>query len=545
MKTKRLLSVLLAVCMLVSMSAAAGLVANAEDNTPVIEVSNVPEAEVGKTPVEGSVDVPEGAKYTAEVQWYVMEDWDGQPTSASFNGTFTKGYTYGREITISIADGWEGWQYVDEYGAVLCDIVINGEYAGDVWAYEEDGKACHENFFNFTEKIESAEITGVVDAVAGAQATTDGIKAPADANYTVKAQWYTYDETYIGEEFSGAFVKGEVYGLELTLIAAEGYSFDDKCVVKVNGEEQDSSMGVANMYRYVYLEYNLSEDINEVEITNTEKAVVGQKPSVDGVSVSENVKNANYTVAAQWFMYDEEQGAVLVTDEFAKGNVYYLMIFVEANDGYKFAEDAVIKLNGATLAEDYYMNAESIVMVIGDFAGLGLKAIDKVEITAEPEIGKTPSEVKVTVPEDAHYSVSEVYWYDIETGMEIKDDKFEEGKTYGLSVSIVADKGYYLNLVVETLINGMSQDDYEYLDAYYYIKGGYVDVELEGGAKAIQNPIADNKPAPGNTSNQNNTITKSPATGDTNMMFPMVALLILSVVGIVVVLELKKREYDI
>lgn len=422
MKTKRLLSVLLAVCMLVSMSAAAGLVANAEDNTPVIEVSNVPEAEVGKTPVEGSVDVPEGAKYIAEVQWYVMEDWDGHPTSASFNGTFTKGYTYRREITISLADDWEGWQYVDTYGEVLCDIVINGEYAGVVLAYEEDGKASHEDFFHFTEKIESAEVTGVVDAVAGAQATTDGIKVPADANYTVKAQWYTYDERV---EFSGTFVKGEIYGLELTLIAAEGYSFDDECVVKVNGEEQESFMSVQKMHMDVYLEYNLSENINVVEITNTEKAVVGQEPSVDGVSVSEN---ANYTVAAQWFMYDEEQGAVLVTDEFAKGNVYYLMIFVEANDGYKFAEDAVIKMNGATLAEDYY-----------------------------------------------------------------------------------------------------------------YIEDGQVIIVLEGG----QNPIEDNNPDPGNTSTQNNTITKAPATGDTNMMFPMVALLILSVVGIVVVLELKKREYDI
>ncbi len=71
--------------------------------------------------------------------------------------------------------------------------------------------------------------------------------------------------------------------------------------------------------------------------------------------------------------------------------------------------------------------------------------------------GQTPDEVlaNITIPDDAHYMITEISAYDVETESQLDGgDQFEEGKSYLLGVSVETDLDYYFAEDAELLANG-------------------------------------------------------------------------------------------
>ena len=71
--------------------------------------------------------------------------------------------------------------------------------------------------------------------------------------------------------------------------------------------------------------------------------------------------------------------------------------------------------------------------------------------------GQTPDDVlaNITIPDDAHYMITEISAYDVETESQLDGgDQFEEGKSYLLGVSVETDLDYYFAEDAELLANG-------------------------------------------------------------------------------------------
>ena len=89
--------------------------------------------------------------------------------------------------------------------------------------------------------ITQLDVSGVTPAVVGETATTEGIVCNVPG-VTVNTYWHRYDYDNGGfSSFSGQFLEGEIYMLELKLEAAEGYAFDPASLegFTVNGEKAD------------------------------------------------------------------------------------------------------------------------------------------------------------------------------------------------------------------------------------------------------------------------------------------------------------------
>ena len=452
-----------------------------------VTVSGITDAVVGEAPTTNGIAVPEDAPYTATAAWFTYdEEYNEIPVEA-----FEKGNIY--YLNISLLPN-EGYSFAED-----CAVTVNGEESDE--AFVLSGEVSLTLEYNLTESIESVDISGVTEAAIGETAIIDGITVPEDAPYTVVAEWITMNDELEEEPFNGEFVIGQSYFLNLTVTAADGYTFTDDCVVTVNGEEPDFSF-VMGSELFIKVSYNLATPIESVDITGTEKVEVGKTASVDGISVSED---ALYTIEAFWLHTDtvalENSGEPFV-GKFEKDQPYMLVLSAQAKDGYTFTEDTAVTFNGKKLNVDRYLNMESFMLIFADQAIAGQTAIETLELSFGDLVGKTPDEVEVTLPEDAPYTIDEVVWLDA-MGMAPVEGAFEKDRKYMLSVSVIPKEGYYMAGNMVTLINGKDIYDYEFSLPIHM---------LEGSALVVLVPAEKEVPTTTTTATTATTTTAAPTT---------------------------------
>ena len=582
MKFKRLLSVLLSVCILCSLFVFSASADQYEDC--IIKILALPELTVGEPIADVTLEVPSDAKYTVTGKWVEVKcnEYGEFATHAILTGgNFEEDKKYALHLYVEALPEWVGWVYADEDGDVWVDVYLEDEVlgCGFVWkTISDDGYYTISYDYLLGEYVKEVVIEGVSEIKAGDKASVENIKLSEedkDVAEIYSAKWYEINiETNEATEFTGAFEKGKVYELSIHINTKTGYYFDDESEVLVNGEDSNIWYNKEPYTVIPNFRFDLREEITEVKLENIQEAKVGETATAEDIKAESGskftVKSAKWIETDSWeevtgkfetkkeyeleieleanegcrfpeeepeiyiggvladedsvyfSYYDDEECTVnmkvdfyelievieftnsevrevgkapaadavkapegvnysfdavtlyvpesddeeaVVPDVYEDGKAYVTVIEVMANEGYKFSDKAVVKVNGEELDSSEYIVDIRDTIVWLDYVYFGKTPIDSIEVELVPLPDKTPADIKAQIPADANYSVEDIEWYDTETWKELEDtDKFEKGKKYNFYAIIKVKDGYYIPTDAKITLNG--SDAYSFEDSY-------------------------------------------------------------------------------
>lgn len=328
-------------------------------------------------------------------------------------------------------------------------VTVNGTGAHIVNRYANERLQLVWHFFPRTfGTIERIEIT-TPEATPGNAAISYNYAhiVAGKTQYTVKGDWYEYDEAakeYKAMAPTDTFKTDGTYRLTLDFKTARGYSFENLEVMANNDwlslSSWDSIEGRGELY------YSYGEEISTVFI-NVPEPVVGQSFS-NATPIKVTVPSGSkYTIEGNW---RDEHGNF--TGTFEKGKEYYFESKIYANAGYYFARDINVNINDSGFEWclgsgkiAYYSYRKSLKYPINEVI---LNNVPKAELGKTLQVGVFPLEV----PANAKYQVS-ACWY--EEGTPISNPTIQADKRYTLEIWLYADNEYDFATPCVLKINGI------------------------------------------------------------------------------------------
>jgi len=372
--------------------------------------------------------LPAGANYVADPlavsHWH---DEDGYPVDTIENG---KRY----ELNVKLFPN-EGYEFSED-----TVILINGV---EDFSSVLNADLIHLNQdHSFLEQIHQVEVTYAAPEVGKA---VPEFTVPADANYTVDAAssgWYNADTNEVATQIE----TGKDYKAHVRLLPKDGFEFSEEAKALVNGANSNDSY-VSWSGVEITKRHSFKTQITAAQITYAAPEVGKAVPEFTVPA------DANYTLdAASSGWFDADTGVPATQIE--QGKNYWMEVYLLAKEGFAFAEDVEMTVNGT-------VDGENDAGSYGDWAYYARDyrfktQIDKIEVTyAAPEAGKDlPT---VSVPADANYTLKTVEWVDEDTGDTVT--KAEQGKAYAVQVDMEAKDGCELSDSVKVLVNGKTPDE--------------------------------------------------------------------------------------
>lgn len=305
-----------------------------------LQVEGVKKPVVGQKATVDTIKVPDGANYViASAEW--LDYNTGEQVT-----TFENGHEYYLDILFYPKDGYEFELYAD--------ATVDGEDYSDRITVLPDVaylSCCHTSFETLVSEV---KVDNVPEMKLGEKAVVEAT-VPKDANYRIAYMtWYVWNvnkESF--EEFGGTFEAGEVYRLSIYVVPKEGYEFDEAVTkVYVNGAADESIKAYKDGFDIAKTYTNGSKVIDRVEFTVTQP-VVGHHSSIPPqISVP---AGANYYVSQdnmpEWLF--EKSGRYNSFYGYFDENTNYGADFMAvAKEGYVFAEDVVVVVNGVALSSN-------------------------------------------------------------------------------------------------------------------------------------------------------------------------------------------------
>ena len=206
------------------------------------------------------------------------------------------------------------------------------------------------------EEITEIRINGYQAAVIGK--TPDEMPAvtvPDDAPYTIYGIYWWNDTANSWLSGSDVFETGNYYSCQFYVEPNDGYLFTAHPTIYINGgtELVDLAFG-GLMSSGKYEVWSVSEEavtgvpseITEIRITGYQTAVIGKTPDeMPAVTVP---NDAPYTIYGTYWWNDTKGIWMGSSDKFEAGNIYSCQYYVKPNDGYVFASNPTIYINGGT-----------------------------------------------------------------------------------------------------------------------------------------------------------------------------------------------------
>jgi len=337
------------------------------------QVDGVTDPVVGAAPVVAGITVPEDAKYEIKsLRWVENAELD-LPSVTSFEN----GKEYYLEIQLQPKDGYV-FSGRNEHCAVDGNSVVclSSSPTGHVFFAR----------YSLLKKITKVEITDYTEPKAGEAAdmqvtfSGEGVDAENSCIYWEDNDWN--EITTIGDKglYSAVF---EMYPLE-------GYEFADVVEVTLNGEKVN--VYSANDDCWFYKDYPFGyQMIDRADITVAE-VKEGQKPADVKVTLPEGVQLWEDEPVLWAQMKDGEVVKVLdlEKDTFKKGEKYACYIQTEAKDGYYFADDVKVTVNGKEIPELGEELATGFV-VNGEYLDLYVVDVEAAQQPAAPTTPTTPT----------------------------------------------------------------------------------------------------------------------------------------------------------
>lgn len=207
---------------------------------------------------------------------------------------------------------------------------------------------------------------------------------------------------------------------------------------------------------------NALNEITNIEIMGYCDIIAGNTPyACYNLQTPSNVKYTIYGVA--WYC-DTDDNYLDAFDVFEVGKKYSLGIELLADSGYCFAEDAKIVLNGGTvdvsIKDSFRDDYDNTIFYVWNMPSESIvpEIISKIEVNnfKEPVVGtKAGNFVAVSVPDNAHYHLEDIYWYNSSFDYYMNDYEYFSNQTnYCLNATVVADSGYIFSQDAQVILNG-------------------------------------------------------------------------------------------
>lgn len=316
--------------------------------------------------------------------------------------------------------------------------------------------------------IEGIAITGMPQIAYGDEITVEGIQVSEDAPYTLEAYWEyeTPEEGFVQVE-SGTFTYGW-YSLCLTVNIPEDYELVNPDWITIDGvhifeidnlEYFDFTEEAVYVRFYMILEPEIGY-IGGVDVSGTpETLTVGEDLTVPTL---EALQEEAQIISAAWLDADMAPAA----DKVEEGGVYYLAVQIAPAEGFAFDywPDVGIDSNHSVRTE---RNMDGTITAYIRYSLL--PTVDGVNvIVTEPVVGAAPAAPQV---EDENMVIVEYNWYDVRTYE--APTQFEDGKKYGLGMTIEPPAGYEFAPDAELTINGEIAYGQDNAGTYVYLYEEY------------------------------------------------------------------------
>ena len=330
------------------------------------------------------------------------------------------------------------------------------------------------------------------------------VVAGVPAGFYNGVKWYDYTGGGSLDSFS-QFEEGRRYGVEMYLVADEGYQFNYSSPstypsVYINGREAIVAYDT-NTKRlhvgYEFPELSISYVSAEVDIYNLDAPIAGRHPDYYPTTNTEGGEDDEYYIDTRtgstdfingvaW--YDLNTQSVMNKNSvFVEGHTYQVSVVLGTNSGYFFCLDEQsenykgFKLNHskAGVASYHQQDADNMVEIWATYTcvtGEAKETISEIYITAPTLYAGQPAPFTATVETegvDIYDIISpgnfDFYWYhgisylhgtpiDLETIL-------QAGEDYAFCIQLELEDGYQLELdsqnrpVVDIYINGILADD--------------------------------------------------------------------------------------
>lgn len=427
----------------------------------VVELFDVPRAVPGEVASVESIRLPENAPYSiACAQWKNMD----VSIEDSINGQiFESEVRYRLDVEIVPA---EGYHFAED-----CVIYADGEeiHNGSLWPWYASPNFDTEYARTM---IDTVEISYTVEPpVAGETPFDVDITTPEDANYLAWSSWYKFNsEEGYWESRVDIFEEGEEYIFGITIMPYTGYGFTEDVVVIANGtvlegdayyNEDGWRLSVDEFFVAEAAEPTESIVIDSVMISDLQAPVAGELLD-DSVSVMMD----GCTAEISWSIISDGEGVLPVTGTAEKGKEYCLNITLTANDGYSFAEEIQIWLDGEN-SWGYSWGGNTVEK---SFWYDTYEVIESIAITSTDrgELGATASADGASAPEGANYTVS-AYWsvLNMEEGLVPFEGVFADNTVYAYTVNAEPAQGYKFAEELTVTYNGEPvSEDFLFYDSY-------------------------------------------------------------------------------
>lgn len=330
------------------------------------ELKNLPEPQLGKTLDPAfPVEVPSGAHYTANAEWYCWNDgentWNSLPTDKAFSVQANTSYRL--EIWLNAKDGYR-----------FADPLELTAYGPSLLMTSGDTQCFYSREFSFYPQpaIEQIEILGAAAPMPG-QTSADAsssLSVPANANYTIESStWYTEEDESVTQ-----FESGKNYRLEINLAPKPGYRFDSYVHAVVNHENLQLDHSEPTDAR-LSLRFSLKTKIPkaDVELAPFE---IGELSSASA-SVPQG---APYAAHVTWFVWnDQREGYQVFNGAFEAGKVYMRILELTAAPDHSFAPNASVCLNRIPVSpSDIKESDYGHSLMLRSFLHTGVTEIDEV-----------------------------------------------------------------------------------------------------------------------------------------------------------------------
>ena len=255
----------------------------------------------------------------------------------------------------------------------------------------------------------------------------------------------------------------EGHGAGLKFTGAGPNSF--RLTLPGEDENYDVSLRIALDDRGTAIEYadlqipaisggmSIAEANDQFEASGGDNGVDG-----DGMLITWFVKDGSVSGGA-WAQMEEDG----VLEE---GTEYKVRVTIPAKPGFRFAEDAVVTVNGDEEGFSSDISARTVT-IEAEFGGSDAELVEKANITfnAFPEdanVGALIYSVKVTAPSGNPFMGASIY-VALDESRLLLNDTLVPGQQYGIHINALVREGYYLDPEKTVVtVNGLPIDDWEF-----------------------------------------------------------------------------------
>lgn len=450
------------------------------DDTVIVTKISVTDAETtptaGRTAGSmriGSVTINDGLEAASFGDSYW---WDNTHEFAFYDDEiFEEGNEYSHVWTVQLDDGYEfADEFVIELNGRTDNIDFYGVEAVDYmyfWSLPE--KAEYDGMLHCVQ-IENADVIPVIGGKADDLKAAD-VSADGGYSFNVQADGWNRIVNDNAEPMgdNDVFEAGCAYFRSFVIEPDGNFTFAENTWVTINGEFVSCRVFADGTLHTQAKAYDAVDyiDIDTVDVYGEDYTPLGDDIAGDHVYFGTPV-NAKYDVSAvSW--YDNGASAYMTdATAFVIGKEYSLHVRLVANDMYAFSDDVNAYIND----DDLIIDTEKTGRDKTDFTIFDIwtetficrkrpEMIPQIavsDVDFPPVLGEKPSEhLNFSIPEDAHYTVVAMYWFDDVTGMRMKDeDVYTKGHSYSVGFEVVADEDYIFTPNTFFTLNG----SFNYMD---------------------------------------------------------------------------------